>query len=157
MLWTSIKRAPLLLGPLEIVTQTAIAMPHRLVSHLFHFAGSSPRSYYKVKQTLIHAIWHSFRICCHYPQADLSKSMFAMEKKTPDVFWSRPYFCLPLFRMFEPRCVSNIRKSRKQKEDMGRTISVMMGFSVMVQIALMHTFLLRLKLVIFALFSLNKK
>jgi hypothetical protein len=24
---------------------------------------------------LIHVIWHSFCICCHYPKADLSKSM----------------------------------------------------------------------------------
>jgi hypothetical protein len=37
-------------------------------------------------------------------------------------FWSRRYFCLLLFRMFELRCDSNIRKDGKRKEAIDRTI-----------------------------------
>jgi hypothetical protein len=55
---------------------------------------------------------------------------------TPDIFWSRRYFCLPLCRMFEPRCDSNIRKGGKRKEAIDRTISALTGISVMVEIVL---------------------
>jgi hypothetical protein len=48
----------------------------------------------------------------------------------------RRYFCLPLCRMFEPRCDSNILKGGKRKEAIDRTISAMTGISDMVEIVL---------------------
>jgi hypothetical protein len=65
----------------------------------------------------------------HRKEAQPSGVFSAMAKKMPDIF-----------RIFEPPCASNMKKSVKQKEAIVRAISAMMGISVMVKIVLRLVF-----------------